>query len=137
MIRKKQIQQLTEDQSLLASMLRNKEITAEKAKDFSRKNVLTMCVGYFNDIKIYSKTGKVKAKDLFILCCDGLYNYIPEDYFQVLLTKPGKGKLSDLAASLRESILPGKAEDNVSVLLVKFSKSIGFIRRDKNRYYSN
>jgi protein phosphatase len=120
LIRKKQIRCLTEDQSLLASMLRNKEITALEAKSFPKKNVLTMCVGFFDDIKIYSNTGKVKSGDLFLLCCDGLYNYVPDDTWQILLTGPGREELPVIAAKLRKSIPPGEARDNVSILLVRF-----------------
>ena len=120
LIRKKQIRRLTEDQSLLAGMLRNKEITTEEAKNFPKKNVLTMCVGVFADLKIYSNAGKVKSKDLFLLCFDGLYNYIPGDAWQILLAKPGREELPVMADKLRKSIPSGEAKDNVSIILARF-----------------
>ena len=42
LLRGKKILQLTEDQSLVADMIRNGEITKEEAKNFKKKNVLTM-----------------------------------------------------------------------------------------------
>jgi protein phosphatase len=118
--RKGKAEQLTEDQSLIADMVRNKEMTLEEAKNFSKKNVLTMCIGVFDEIKTYTKTGRIKSGDLFLLCSDGLYNYVPENLFYKLMSGDNKGSMADMARLLRDSIPKGSARDNVSFILIKF-----------------
>lgn len=108
--------QLTEDQSLVADLLRNREITPEEAKSFGRRNVLTMCVGCFEKVQVFRKQGKLHRGDLFLLCSDGLHSSLGEEQIQNCLPK----KLEEeSAARLRNLIPAGEARDNVSVLLVE------------------
>ena len=121
LLRDKNITQLTEDQSLIADMTRNGEITKEEAKNFKKKNVLTMCIGVFDVIRTYSKNGKIKSGDKFLLCCDGVHNHIsPEKMIEIVKNKksPFEGK----AEELRNLIEPGMANDNVSTVICRFKK---------------
>lgn len=122
--RKKKIEQLTEDQSLVADMVRNGELTKEEAKTYKRKNVLTMCIGVFDDIKTYSKQGKIKNNDTFILCCDGLHNHVPaETMLQIIRDK--KIASADKSAQLRNCIDAGQANDNVSCVICSYKRKRG------------
>ena len=121
LIRDKNIMQLTEDQSLVADMIRNGELTKEEAKDFKKKNVLTMCIGAFNEIRTYSKSGKLKPGDTFLLCCDGVHNHIsPEKMFEIVKNK--KNAFESKAEEVRNAIEPGMANDNVSAVICRFTK---------------
>ena len=113
---------LTEDQSLVADMLRRGELTPEEAKTFKKKNVLTMCIGVFEEIHTYSNCGKLKHGDVFLLCCDGLHNLVPSEMMLKIL-KNRKIPFEDKATSLRGAIESGKANDNVSVITVKYKKA--------------
>lgn len=119
-INKNKIKQLTQDQSLVADMLRNKEISEEEAKHHKKKNILTMCIGIFHDIKIYRRAGKIKKNDIFMVCCDGLYNYLSEE--KILLIASEKNfSMDEKAKQLRRMIPKGNAKDNVSVILAQYS----------------
>jgi len=121
LLRDRNIRQLTEDQSLVADMIRNGELTKEEAKNFKKKNVLTMCIGVFDEIKTYSKSGKIKSKDIFLLCCDGLHNHVsPEKMVEIVKNK--KTPLVDTALKLRNCIEKGQANDNVSTIVCRFAK---------------
>lgn len=119
--RENKIVQLTEDQSLVADLVRSGELTKEEAKNYKKKNVLTMCVGAFEDLKVYSKKGKIKDNDVFILCSDGLHNCVSiETMLEVL--KSRRYAFEEKAQVLRESIESGKANDNVSSILCGYYK---------------
>lgn len=121
LLRDNKIVQLTEDQSLVADMIRNGELTREEAKSFKKKNVLTMCIGVFDEIRTYSKSGKLKSGDTFLLCCDGVHNHVvPEKMLAIVKNKksPFEGK----AEEIRNAIAPGMASDNVSAVICRFSK---------------
>lgn len=122
LVRKGKIEQLTEDQSLVATMIRNKELTDEEAKKFSRKNVLTMCIGTFEEVKTYTRTGKIKSGDLFLLCSDGLYNYVSDNSFNEFLVEENTENIDEIVRLLRDSIPEGNAKDNVSLILVKLKR---------------
>lgn len=119
--RGRKISQITEDQSLVADMIRNGELTKEQAKNFKKKNVLTMCIGVFEDLKIYSKLGKIKNNDTFILCCDGLHNHISSEKMLSILNDR-KLLFEDKAYEMRKCIESGKANDNVSSIICEFYK---------------
>lgn len=121
LLRDKNIIQLTEDQSLVADMIRNGEITKEEAKNFKKKNVLTMCIGVFDIIRTYSKSGKIKSGDKFLLCCDGVHNHVSHEKM-IEIVKNKKSPFEGKAEEIRNAIEPGKANDNVSTVICKFTK---------------
>lgn len=110
--------QLSEDQSLVADMIRNGELTKEESKNFKKKNILTMCVGCFEDLKIYTKTGKIKSKDIFLLCCDGLYHHVGEKVMVDIL-QANNISFDEKAERMRQCIAYGDANDNVSSVIIK------------------
>lgn len=121
LLRGKKILQLTEDQSLVADMIRNGEITREEAKNFKKKNVLTMCIGVFDEIKTYSRNGKIKNNDIFLLCCDGLHNCVPPEKM-IEIIKNKKIAFENKAEAMRVAIEQGAATDNVSSVICRFYK---------------
>lgn len=117
--RKGKLTQLTEDQSLVADMIRNGELTREEAKNFKKKNVLTMCIGVFDKIMTYTKIGKMKSGDSFLLCCDGLHNKVTEeDMCEIIADRTIA--FEDKCETMRNKIIHGEANDNVSSILCKY-----------------
>lgn len=117
--RGKKVLQLTEDQSLVADLVRNGELTKEEAKTYKKKNVLTMCIGVFEELQIFSASGKIKNKDTFILCCDGLHNHVSEKAM-MLISSDKKIPFEEKAFVLRDNISTGAANDNVSAIVARF-----------------
>ena len=109
-------QRLTEDQSVVADMLRNREITPEEAERATFQNALTMCVGYFRQLRPFLARGRLRRGDLFLLCSDGLYRGLGEERLPACLPD----RVTEASArQLRACIPPGGAEDNVTALLVE------------------
>lgn len=110
-------EQLTEDQSLVADMLRNGELTEAEAERFGHKNVLTMCVGSFEQVRLFFAQGRLKTGDIFLLCSDGLYNALGKSGLDNW--RPAH-VLPESARELRDRIPAGAAADNVSAIVVEF-----------------
>jgi len=119
--RGKMLSQITEDQSLVAELVRSGEITKEEAKNYKKKNVLTMCVGMFEDLKIHSRRGVVKNGDTFLLCCDGIHNQVSPETVTAVLKDKGIA-FENKAYELRRTIPYGSANDNVSAVICQFYK---------------
>lgn len=126
LIRKNKKIQLTQDQSLVAQMVRDKEITEEQAKQHSQKNILTMCLGVFEEIKTFSGGGKISPGDVFMLCSDGLYNYVDESEILPIIKDPCYLDFNQKAALIRSKIPKGSARDNISIILVKLGSETGY-----------
>ncbi len=122
LFRKRKLKKLTEDQSLVAEKVRNGELTEEEAKNFKKKNVLTMCIGVFDTIYTYSTSGTIKNNDIFLICCDGFHNQIDNQKI-VDVIRDKRMEFEKKCEFLRLSIPDGQATDNVSSIIVHIKKS--------------
>ena len=112
------LQQLTQDQSLIAKMMKEQGISEEEAERSNVKNVLTMCVGMFPVPKSCFRTGKISDGDCFLLCSDGFYHPLSRGQIAEVL---GRQDMSpqQKAQHLRQMIGRGKASDNVSAIIAE------------------
>jgi PPM family protein phosphatase len=117
LIREKQIKCLTKDHSKIQQLMDEQNITHAEALKISDKNIITRALGINSlskpDISFKSK---VHINDIFIICSDGLTNYINNDELHDLATEfPPATACEQLIylANLRGG------EDNITVLIVK------------------
>ncbi len=119
-IRDHRIRQLSTDQSVVADMVRRGEITKKEARTHRRKNVLTMCVGLFPELKIIEGQKSVRKGDRFIICSDGLFNCLTD---RQLLKLTEKSMLPQAKVRLiRPQIPAGSARDNISAIFVEYGR---------------
>lgn len=102
---------LTEDQTMLADMLRNGEIDESEADDYNR-SVLSMSIGVKKKLYTYSGHGRVKRKDVFFICSDGMHAYADTNEVKKMLA------VSDDVKAIRNVIPCGSAVDNVTFIKV-------------------
>jgi serine/threonine protein phosphatase PrpC len=77
--------QLTEDHSWIQEQVRAGLISAEEAKESRFRNIITRSVGFEPSVEPDLAGLAVQAGDCFILCSDGLSNYVTlEELAQVL-----------------------------------------------------
>ncbi len=115
LIRAGEIQQLSEDHSLVQEQLRAGLISGEQAKHSRYRNIITRCIGFEDDVDVDMMVVGVEPRDLFLLCTDGLTTLVED--FEILETilqntpEMAGQKLVDLANSRGGS-------DNITVVLV-------------------
>ena len=76
MFRDGQLQQLTDDHSWIAEQLKSGAITEAEAKSSKFRHVITKSIGFERDIDADLKSVPVSPGDCFVLCSDGMSNYI-------------------------------------------------------------
>jgi serine/threonine protein phosphatase PrpC len=76
MFRDGQLRQLTEDHSWIAEQLRSGTINEAEAKASKFRHVITKSIGFERDIDADLKSVPVSPGDCFLLCSDGMSNYI-------------------------------------------------------------
>lgn len=110
------IEQLTQDHSLVATMVREGLLTAEEAETHPRRNVLQRSMGVAEEVDV-DLLGPIELQegDTFILCSDGLHGVVRESELKEIALAP-----IDLAADefLRRALQRG-APDNVTVIVAR------------------
>jgi len=76
MFRDGQLRQLTDDHSWIAEQLRSGTISEADAKASKFRHVITKSIGFERDIDADLKSVPVSPGDCFLLCSDGMSNYV-------------------------------------------------------------
>ena len=113
------IELLTQDDTWVAKRIREGVITAEAAADHPKRHTLTNCLGGVQNCEVYETKGRISTNDVFLICSDGLYNYMEEPELKRILSKCAHTqKTTD---KLLQLALTRGGKDNISVIVVKFS----------------
>lgn len=80
LIRNQEIVQISKDHSFVQQLIDNGIIKSDKAKDHPQKNVITKALGAdSNHIPDIGKPFEIYKGDKFLLCTDGLINYVEDN----------------------------------------------------------
>jgi protein phosphatase len=115
LVRDGQVQQLTEDHTLIAWQLREGLITPEEARSSPHRNVITRAVGNRDYVEVDTRVVDLQPGDCFVLCSDGLHGYLDEAEI------PGITALGLEAAPKRFVALANErgGRDNITVVFVR------------------
>jgi PPM family protein phosphatase len=118
-VRGGELEQLTEDHSLVGELLRSGKLSPEEAETHPQRSVITRALGTEPDVDVDAFTVPVLAGDLYLLCSDGLSSMIPD---REILSVLGTAEDLDAAArSLIDAANDGGGEDNITVVLFEIS----------------
>ena len=116
-IRDGRLEQLTDDHSLVADLMRSGRLTPEEAEGHPQRSVITRALGTDPDVDVDTLVVEAEAGDLFLLCSDGLSTMVSDA--DVLRTVERAGSLDEAARNLVRAALSGGGEDNVTVVLFR------------------
>lgn len=116
LVRDNAIEQLTDDHSLVATMVREGLLTAKEAEKHPRRNVLQRSVGVSEEVEIDLRGPlPIHEGDTFILCSDGLHGLVKEDELRQIAARP----IGEAADEFIRLSLERGAPDNVTVIVVR------------------
>lgn len=111
------LKQITRDHSLVAEMVANGEISANRARTHPLKNIITRALGMEKTVKADLFEYRWKEGDLLLLCTDGLHNSLrEEDIAEILRETEDLEQAADL---LVKHAFDLGATDNVTVALAR------------------
>jgi PPM family protein phosphatase len=120
-VRNDEITQLTEDHSLVASMVREGLITPKEAETHPRRNVLQRSMGVAEDVEIdVQGPFDLREGDTFILCSDGLHGLVKEPELKAV-ARLGIDQAADEFVRLA---LSRGAPDNVTVIVARVERGV-------------
>ncbi|MGB8476300.1 MAG: Stp1/IreP family PP2C-type Ser/Thr phosphatase [Candidatus Acidiferrum sp.] len=119
------LQQLTSDHSLVAEQVRRGILTAAEAEESEMQSVLLRALGALPDVEVDTDEHTLFARDVLMLCCDGLTRMVTEPEIAGTLqaeTDPTKAAEKLIAlANERGGV------DNITVVVVRIgSESKGW-----------
>ena len=116
-IRNGELDQLTEDHSLVADLMRSGRLTPEEADAHPQRSVITRALGTDSEVDVDKVTVDVEPGDVFLLCSDGLTTMVPEE--EILRIAQEAGTLDEIARGLVRAANSGGGEDNITVVLFR------------------
>lgn len=117
-IRGGEIEQISEDHSLLNDYIKMKKLSPEEIKNFPHKNVIVRALGMKESVKVDTLFEIPHPRDTYLLCSDGLSGEISDEKMAELVT----ANSNDLQAACHELIEEANrngGHDNVTVVLVR------------------
>lgn len=112
-IRDGRIMQLTKDHSLVAELVRIGEITPEQARNHPYRNIITRALGTDDYVAVDAQDIPVEENDVYLLCSDGLSNYLEEDELLHAVQNQPSDALCD---HLVQIALDRGGRDNITVV---------------------
>ena len=119
------VYQLTEDHSILNELVRQGRMTADEFDESpyaKLKNAMTRAVGVFETVEVDTLDFDVIPGDAFLLCSDGLYEYLEETDIANSLAI---AEVEDIPGRLIELANRRGGKDNITALVVQVQSDEG------------
>ena len=118
-IRDRNLEQVTEDHSLLNDYIKMKHLTPEEIANFPHKNVIVRALGMKETVKVDTRFDVPRAGDIYLLCSDGLCGPVSDDeILSIVLESPDDLKLASQRLIDRANVNGGP--DNITSVLAKW-----------------
>lgn len=117
-LRKGKLEQLTQDHSLVQQQLQSDLLTKDQTKEANNRHWLTRALGVMPEVAADMREEKLQAGDRYLLCSDGLSDYLPPLVMASILMQPGSTQTA-LCQQLIEAANRMGGQDNISVIVVE------------------
>jgi protein phosphatase len=117
-LRDGELEQLTEDHSLVGEMVRSGILSEEDARHHPRRNVITRSLGTHEETPADTPASPMRlaAGDVFLLCSDGLTSLVdPGEIKAILASNPPRKTCDELVDLANEK----GGKDNITVQVIR------------------
>jgi protein phosphatase len=115
LIRDRRLEQLTEDHSLVAELVRSGKLSPEEAEGHPQRSVITRALGTDPDVDVDTFSVETKPGDLFLLCSDGLTAMVDDETI-LREVERNRGDLTAASKALVKAANKGGGDDNITVV---------------------
>lgn len=111
-----ELEQLTQDHSLLRELIDLGQISEQQAGDFLYKNIITKAIGTEAYVEPTIAHSALEGGDMILMCTDGLSDLVSFEEIQDVMAKTSEGNIVQL---LVKKAKQRGGYDNITVILVK------------------
>src|SRR4051794_40972134 len=122
-VRDGELEQLTEDHSLVNELLKTGKLSREEAETHPQRSVITRALGTDPDVDVDTFSVQAETGDLFLLCSDGLTDMVPEDSILEVVERHRE----DIDGALRALVKAanrGGGQDNITVVAFEIADGV-------------
>jgi protein phosphatase len=116
LVRDHQLEQLTEDHSLVGELIRSGRLSPEEAEAHPHRSVITRVLGTDPEVDVDAFSIETKPGDLFMLCSDGLTSMV-DDTRILEVIEAHRGDVDAMGRALVAEANATGGEDNITVVL--------------------
>jgi PPM family protein phosphatase len=120
LVRGEQMEQLTEDHSLVNELMKTGKLSEEEALVHPQRSVITRAVGTDPDVDVDDFTIEAEEGDIFLICSDGLTDMV-EDEEILELVADNRDDLDKAVKALVAAANRGGGEDNITAVAFRIS----------------
>ena len=120
LIRDQKVEQLTDDHSLVAELVRSGRLSPEEAEIHPQRSVITRALGTDPDVDVDSFSVEASAGDIFFICSDGLTSMVDDETI-LGIVEPRRDDLNAAARELIAAANRSGGEDNITVVLFEMT----------------
>ena len=121
LLRDGELEQLTDDHSLVAELVRSGRLTPEEAGQHPNRSMITRVLGTEPDVAVDVLAVQTRPGDVFVLCSDGLWSGLGEEQIASLSGEPRRD-LREVLGELGERAVTSSAPyaDNTSAAAIRW-----------------
>jgi serine/threonine protein phosphatase PrpC len=120
LVRDEQMEQLTEDHSLVNELLKSGRLSEEEAQIHPQRSVITRAVGTDPDVDVDGFTIEGEDGDVFLICSDGLTDMV-EDEEILEVVHQHRDDLDKAVKALVAAANRGGGEDNITAVAFRMA----------------
>ncbi|HET7128674.1 MAG TPA: Stp1/IreP family PP2C-type Ser/Thr phosphatase [Gaiellaceae bacterium] len=132
------LEQLTDDHSLVAELVRRGELSASDAEVHPQRSVITRALGTDPDVDVDAFTVRPEPGDIYLLCSDGLSDMVAGDVIEEVMLRH-RSDLDETAKALVRAANRGGGDDNITAVLFEMVGDDAQVRAepdDETREYA-
>jgi PPM family protein phosphatase len=116
LLRDDKLEQLTNDHTLVAELVRRGELSPGEAQVHPQRSVITRALGTDPDVDVDTFAVDAQAGDVYLICSDGLSSMVGSRDIEEILRKY-RGDLEAASKALIQAANRGGGEDNITAVL--------------------
>ena len=121
LLREGALDQLTNDHSLVAELVRRGELSPAEAEVHPQRSVITRALGTDPDVDVDAFSVDARPGDLFLICSDGLSDMVDGRTLESILVEH-RGDLAAASRALVQAANRAGGEDNITAVLFEVTE---------------
>jgi protein phosphatase len=120
LLRGEELEQLTDDHSLVAELVRRGELSPAEAEVHPQRSVITRALGTDPDIDVDTFSIAAEPGDIYLICSDGLSDMVDQEAIGSIL-RANRDDLEAASKALVQAANRAGGEDNITAVLFEIS----------------
>lgn len=116
LLRSGALEQITDDHSLVAELVRRGELSAQDAEAHPQRSVITRALGTDPDVDVDAFSMEAEDGDVYLICSDGLSDMIGGERIEQIMREQ-RGDLDAAARELIQAANRAGGDDNITAIL--------------------